>query len=73
MSKPTHLTVAELVQRWRGIVSARTIYSWTQHPHRGPQRADDMRPLVAFNVETIEQFEATNPRLRLALAKRGAQ
>lgn len=71
MSKK-YFTAQELAERWRGIVSARTIYSWTQHPHRGPKR-NAMRPGVAFDEADVEAFEESNSRVKLGLAKRGMQ
>ena len=72
MSKPTYLTALELAERWKGIVSPRTIYSWATHPHRGPKR-NAMRPGHVYDLAEIEAFEQTNSRVKLALAKRGAE
>lgn len=71
MSEISFFTVPDLVARWKGTVAARTIYSWTQKPHRGPRRAEQLRPLVAFTVADVEAFERTNARLVLAASKLG--
>lgn len=67
------LTPQELAKRWSGVVSLRTIYSWTQKPHRGPKRFSQKGDPVAYRLEDVEAFERTSLRLQLAMAKRGAQ
>jgi hypothetical protein len=67
------LTPLDLAKRWNGVVSLRTIYSWTQKPHRGPKRFSAKGEPVAYRPEDIEAFERTSLRLQLAMAKRAAQ
>ncbi len=67
------LTPLDLAKRWTGVVSLRTIYSWTQKPHRGPKRFSQKGEPVAFRLEDVEAFERTSLRLQLALEKREAK
>lgn len=69
------LTPKDLAKRWAGVVSLRTIYSWTQKPHRGPKRYSAKGEPVVYLEEDVQAFERANIRIVVGMAKRagGAQ
>ena len=56
MSEHSYLTPQQLAQRWKGVISLRTIYEWSR-TGRGP-KATKFGFKVGFALAEVEAFEA---------------